>query len=220
MSTRYRGSCACCGACYNSKTFKSIPQGYPIPTNIVPTDLKYFSVANDRLCGGCKVSIYKSTNSSKQISLNENTTKIFNSSISSTNQNNQENVKILPKKNENNEEKLHIKFNQNINDEEKKLNEIEIETDIIYGLKPSCYGCGKCDVELQIITVGRYIVGSICSPFGQWYCISCLPEVNKQNNCTKKKKKNKNKRLHKFFRKDSARTKKKTTRKCQLTSGK
>ena len=85
MSTRYRGSCASCGTPSRNKKFKSNPQGYPIPVNIVPTDLKYFSVENDRLCGGCKTSIYKFTNTSKKISLNGNTTKIFSSSISSTN---------------------------------------------------------------------------------------------------------------------------------------
>ena len=106
--------------------------------------------------------------------MNENTTKIFNTSISSTNQNNQENVKILSKQDKNNKEKSNIKFNQNINDEEIKL--IEIETDIIYGLKPSCCGCGKCDIELKIITVGRVEIS--CSPFAQCYCVSCLPDVS------------------------------------------
>ena len=86
----------------------------------------------------------------------------------STNQNNQENVKILSKQDKNNEEKWNIKSNQNINDEEKKLNEIEIETDTIYGLKPSCYRCGKCDIELKIITFGS--VDSEYCPFGRWYC--------------------------------------------------
>ena len=187
MSTRYRGSCASCGTPSRNKKFKSNPQGYPIPVNIVPTDLKYFSVENDRLCGGCKTSIYKFTNSSKKISLNENTTKIFSSSISSTNQNNQENVRILFNEDEYNEEKSNNKFNQNTNDEEKKLNEIEIEPDIIYGLKPSCYGCGKCNVELKIITVGR--VDSEYSPFGRWYCISCLPDTNKKRINQKEKRK-------------------------------
>ena len=79
---------------------------------------------------------------------------------------------------ENNEEKSNIKFNQNINDEEKKLNEIEIEPDIIYGLKLSCYRCVKCDVELKIIIVGR--VDSEYSPFGRWYWIACLPDANKK----------------------------------------
>ena len=85
MSTRYRGSCACYSTPSGNKKFKSNPQGYPIPGNIVSTDLKYFSVENDRLYEGHKASIYKFTNSSKEISLNENTTKIFSSSISSTN---------------------------------------------------------------------------------------------------------------------------------------
>ena len=166
------------------KKFKSNPQGFSIPSSIALIDLKYFSVENDRLCGGCKASVYKFTNSSKQISLNKNTTKFFNSSISSTNQNNQENLKKISNKNENNEEKSNIKFNQNINDEETKL--IKIETDIIYGLNPSCYGCSKCDIELKIITVGR--AGISCSPFAQWYCVSCLPDVEKKELFKKKKK--------------------------------
>ena len=121
--------------------------------------------------------------------MNENTTKIFSSSISSTNQNNQENVKILFNQDEYNEEKSSNKFNQNTNDEEKILNQIEIEPDIIYGLKPSCYGCGKCNVELKIITVG--CVDSEYSPFGRWYCISCLPDTNKKSINQKEKRKRK-----------------------------
>ena len=93
MSTRYRGRCASCGTTSCNKKFKSNPQGFSIPSSITLIDLKYFSVENDRLCGGCKASVYKFTNSSKQISLNKNTTKFFNSSISSMNQNNQENLK-------------------------------------------------------------------------------------------------------------------------------
>ena len=91
------------------------------------------------------------------------------------------------KQDENNEEKSNIKFNQNINDEEKKLNEIDIVPDIIYGLKPSCYGRGKCNVELKIITVGR--VDSEYSPFGRWYCIFCLPDTNKKRINQKEKRK-------------------------------
>ena len=186
MSTCYRGSCASCGVSHHNKKFKNV-HGYPIPENIVPTDLKYFSVENNRLCGGCKTSIYKSTKSFKQISLVENTTKFSNYSISSTNQNNQENVIILSNKNENNEEKLNIKFKENCVDEEKNSNEFETESNIIYGLKPSCYTCGECGIELKIITVGR--VDSICSPFGRWYCVSCLPDVNKKKVGQKQKRK-------------------------------
>ena len=128
-------------------------------------DLKYFSAENNRLCNACKTSLSKPKNSFKQITLNENTTKIFSFSISSTNQNNQENIKILFNQDENNEEKSNIKFNQNINDEEKKLNEIEIQPDIIYGLKLSCYRRVKYGVELKIIIVGR--VDSEYSAFGR-----------------------------------------------------
>ena len=185
MSTCYRGSCASCGVSHHNKKFKNV-RGYPIPENIVPTDLKYFSVENNRLCGGCKTSIYKSTKSFKQISLVENTTKFSNYSISSTNQNNQENVIILSNKNENNEEKLNIKFKENCVDEEKKVNKIENDTDIIYGLKPACYGCGKCDIELKIVTVGR--ADSEYSPFGRWFCCSCIPVMNKKYDSKQKRK--------------------------------
>ena len=196
MSTRYRGRCASCGTPSRNKKFKINPQGFSIPSSIALIDRKYFSVENDRLCGGCKASIYKFTNSSKQISLNKNTTKFFNSSISSTNQNNKENLKKFSNKNENNEEKSNIKFNQNINDEEIKL--IEIETDIIYGLKPSCYGCDKCDIGLKIITVGRDEI--FCSPFAQWYCVSCLPDVlDVEKKRIVQKRKKKYKIFHKFF---------------------
>ena len=87
---------------------------------------------------------------------------------------------------ENNEEKSNIKFNQNINDEVTKLNEFKIEPDIIYGLKPLCYGCGKCDVELKIITFGS--VDSEYSPFGRWYCSCCIPSTKKKWNDKQKRK--------------------------------
>ena len=143
------------------KNSKIIHKGFPFLEVLLWSIDKYFSVEKDRLCGDFKASVYKFTNSSKQISLNKSTTKFFNSSISSTNQNNQENLKKNSNRNQNNEEKSNIKFNQNINDEEIKF--IEIETDIIYKLKPSCYGCGKCDIELKIITAGQAEIS--CSAF-------------------------------------------------------
>ena len=57
-------------------------------------------------------------------------------------------------------------------------NEFETECKIIFGLKPSYYTCGKCDIELKIITVGR--IGSGSSPFGQWFCVPCLSAINKK----------------------------------------
>ena len=47
----YRGHCACCNCSCLNKKFKSTPQGYPIPPSISLTNLKFFSVENNRLCG-------------------------------------------------------------------------------------------------------------------------------------------------------------------------
>ena len=95
MARPYRGICACCGLSYYNKKFKSNQRGFSIPLSVALIDLKYFSADSNRLCNACKTSLSKPKNSFKQITLNENTTKIFSSSISSTNQNNQENIKIL-----------------------------------------------------------------------------------------------------------------------------
>ena len=61
MSTRYRGRCVYCGTPSRNKKFKSNPQGFSVPSSVALIDLKYFSVENDRLCGGCKASVYKFT---------------------------------------------------------------------------------------------------------------------------------------------------------------
>ena len=109
MSTRYRGCCACCGIPHRNKKFKSL-YGYPIPPNVVPTDLKYFSVENYRLCGGCKASIYKSTNTSKdipQIDTHHIPMLFPNDSIPNTSKSDNENISV--------------EFSQNINIEEKKI---------------------------------------------------------------------------------------------------
>ena len=78
-----------------------------------------------------------------------------------------------------NEKYTNSEFKENcVDDEEKNSNEFETECNIIFGLKPSCYRSGKCDIELKIITVGR--IGSESSPFGQWFYVPCLSAINKK----------------------------------------
>ena len=168
MPSSYRGRCACCGASYHSNKFRNNSQGFYIPSSITPIDLKYFSVENNRVCASCKKSLYCTKNTVKEIFYdNSNTTVAIPNDLNSF-------TKPIDRK------CININLDQNINTEAKKSNEVQYESEmeIIFGLKPSCYVCNKCDIELQIITVGRN--GSDSSPFGQWYCLPCLSYIGKR----------------------------------------
>ena len=120
------------------------------------------------MCASCKKSLYCTKNTVEEIFYdNSNTTVAIPNDLNSF-------TKPIDRK------CININLDQNINTEAKKSNEVQYESEmeIIFGLKPSCYVCNKCDIELQIITVGRN--GSDSSPFGQWYCLPCLSYIGKR----------------------------------------